>query len=313
VETVAFGGWKNNLRITNGSVELIATLDVGPRIISYRLLPDGKNVFKEYSDQHGHAAKPNLMIRGGHRLWAGPEDLTRTYALDNAPVAYHELGPGRVRLTPRPDAEYAIQKEMELTLDASGSGVTVLHRIKNTGQSPTELAVWSLSVMAPGGVEIIPLPPKKPHPGSPKNANSPADFAANQLMRVWPFTDLRDPRWSFGSQYITLRQDAQKGPTKLGLAHQMGWVGYLNGGTLFVKRFTHRAGAPYPDGGCNFETFTNEDMLEVESLGPLVRLAPGQTAEHTERWELVGGVGAVTDEASIDREVRSRVASDKAK
>ena len=29
-----------------------------------------------------------------------------------------------------------------------------------------------------------------------------------------------------------------------------------------------------------------EDMLEVESLGPIVRLAPGQAVEHVERWEL---------------------------
>lgn len=308
VETVEYGGWKHNLRLTNGTVELVATLDVGPRVISYRLLPDGKNVFKEYSDQLGHSGETEWMIRGGHRLWAGPEDLTRTYALDNAPVAHQVLGPGHVRLTPRPDAEYGIQKELELKLDPSGSGVTVQHRIKNIGHAPTELAVWGLSVMAPGGMEIIPLPPKRPHPGSPKNAKSPAEFAANQLMRVWPFTDMKDPRWGFGSHYITLTQDAQKGPTKLGLAHQMGWVGYLNGDTLFVKRFTHEADRPYPDGGCNFETFTNEDMLEVESLAPLVRLAPGHAAEHTERWELVGGVGAVSDEASIDREVRARVA-----
>src|SRR5437899_832749 len=33
VEMVEFGGWKNNLRISNGAVELIAALDVGPRLI----------------------------------------------------------------------------------------------------------------------------------------------------------------------------------------------------------------------------------------------------------------------------------------
>ena len=69
VEKTEYAGWKNNLRISNGEAELIATLDVGPRIISYRLT-SGKNVFKEYADQLGKAGESEWMIRGGHRLWA---------------------------------------------------------------------------------------------------------------------------------------------------------------------------------------------------------------------------------------------------
>ncbi len=37
VEKVEYQGWKNNLRLSNGDVELIVTLDIGPRILSYRL------------------------------------------------------------------------------------------------------------------------------------------------------------------------------------------------------------------------------------------------------------------------------------
>lgn len=306
MERVEYRGWKHNLKLSNGQAELIATLDVGPRIISYRL-KDGKSVFKEYDDQVGRAGESDWMIRGGHRLWAGPEDTTRTYALDNAPVVAEELSPGQVRLKPAPDREYGLQKEIDLRLEPEGSRVTLVHRLTNIGQAPTELAPWALSVMAPGGVEIIPLPSKKPHPGSAKNASSPADFAPNQLLRLWPFTELADPRLHFGSRYITLKQDSSRGPTKLGLAHQLGWVGYLNGGTLFVKRFGYQPGAPYPDGGCNFETFTNQDMLEVESLGPLVRLAPGQAVEHVERWELIPNAGASTDEAALDALVKTRI------
>jgi hypothetical protein len=36
--------------------------------------------------------------------------------------------------------------------------------------------------------------------------------------------------------------------------------------------------------GCTFETFTNADFLELETLGPLTTLAPGQSVSHTERW-----------------------------
>ncbi len=322
VEKVEYQGWKNNLRLSNGDVEVIATLDVGPRIISYRLA-DGKNVFKEYAEQLGKAGEKEWMIRGGHRLWVGPEDPTRTYAPDNGPVKYQDVslavelptpkGPdfqpaGFVQLSPAPEREYGIQKELIVGLAERGSRVVVVHRIRNVGDKPAELAPWALSVMAPGGVEIIPLPPKKPHPDSPKTAKSPADFAASQSMALWPYFDFKDPRWTFGTKYVTLRQDPKRGPTKLGLSLRTGWVGYLNDGTLFVKRWTkYQEGKPYPDNGCNFETFSNEDMLEVESLGPLVKLAPGTMIEHTEHWELHKNVAAFKDEAGIDKNISRRV------
>jgi hypothetical protein len=306
VEKVEYQGWKNNLRLGNGDVELIVTLDIGPRILSYRLA-NGKNAFKEYADQMGKAGEDEWKIRGGHRLWCGPEDHTRTYALDNEPVTYEEAGPGIIKVRPKPDTDYGVQKEIEIKVPTSGTGVTLVHRITNIGEKGTVLAPWSISVMAPGGVEIIPLPPKRPHPGSPKNARSPADYAADQIMVVWPYLDFQDPRWHFGSKFITLRQDPNRGPTKLGLAHKTGGVGYLNAGTLFVKRFEFAEDKPYPDAGVNFETFTNEDMLELETLGPITVLEPGKTVEHTERWELIPNMGELGDEAAIEKTIAPKL------
>lgn len=306
VEKIEYRGWKNNLRLSNGDAELIVTLDVGPRILGYRLA-GGTNVFKEFAEQLGKSGEKEWMIRGGHRLWLGPEDLTRTYALDNAPVAYKEIQPGLVRLTPPPDSAYGVQKEIDLQLAATGSKVAVTQRVTNVGRKPAELALWTLTVLNPGGAEVIPLPSRRPHPGPPKNARSPADYAPNQLLALWPFFDFKDPRWSFGAKYIVLRQDATRGPTKIGLAHRQGWVGYLNAGTLFVKRFGYEQGRTYPDQGVNFETFTNEDMLEAECLGPLVTLAPGMATELTEHWELFANVPALKDEAGIDEHILPRV------
>jgi hypothetical protein len=42
----------------------------------------------------------------------------------------------------------------------------------------------------------------------------------------------------------------------------------------------------YPDFGCSFETFTNHEVLELETLGPLTRVAPGETVELVEDWGL---------------------------
>ncbi|WP_169975377.1 hypothetical protein [Tautonia rosea] len=292
VEIVEFRGWENNVKLSNGDAELIVTLDVGPRVISYRLT-DGENVFKLYEDQLGGSGESGWQIRGGHRLWVSPEDPARTYVPDNSPVTYEQIGPGQIRVIVPPDPTFQLQKEMEITLAPSGTETTVIHRIRNAGRQPTELAIWALSVMAPGGIEVIPLPPKAPHPGGAENAT--AEMFAPQLsLTLWSYFDFQDPRWTFGTKALTLRQDPQtdRGPTKLGISTPLGVVGYLNQGTLFLKRFPYLPGRVYPDRGVNYETFTNVDMLELETLGPLVRLGPGEVVEHVERWELVGKVEA---------------------
>src|SRR6516164_5989302 len=52
VEKVAYKGWQNCYRVSNGTVEVIVTGDVGPRIIRYAFI-GGQNLFKEYADQLG--------------------------------------------------------------------------------------------------------------------------------------------------------------------------------------------------------------------------------------------------------------------
>lgn len=286
-ETIPFCGWTNNLRLSNGDIELIVTLDVGPRVLSYRRTAGGPNVFKIFEGQNGGTGESEWMIRGGHRFWLAPEDPARSYLPDNDPVAPVELTDGGTRFLTAPELTFGLQKEIDVVLDPTGSGVTITHRVTNSGSSPAELALWALSAMAPGGRGIIPLPPKSPHPGHPRNASGRESFAPNQLMVGWPFLDFSDPRWSFGARTITLSQHPDRGPTKLGLAHRLGVVGYHLDDVLFIKRFSYLEGSTYPDWGCNFETFTNEDMLELESLGPLVTLKPNASVEHVERWELL--------------------------
>jgi hypothetical protein len=300
VDVIEYRGWKNNLLLANDSVELVVTLDVGPRVIAYRL-PGGVNVLKNYDSMMGGTGETEWQIRGGHRFWLAPEDLTRTYFPDNRPVKWEPIGDLAVRFTPPPETEYGIQKVMELQLDQRSTRVDVKLQVTNIGTKPTELAPWGPTVMAPGGMEIIPLPPKKGHPLHPKNAKSPADFAPNQELILWPYFDFADTRWTFGSKYIFLRQDVNKGPTKIGLAHRMGWVAYLNSGVLFVKRFDYREGAVYPDRGTRYQTFSNEDMLEMETVGELATLPPGGSAELIESWELFGDVPPVRTEADVDR------------
>ena len=277
IKQFQYGGWENNLQLANEHVEIIISLDVGPRILSYKTR-NGENVLKNYPEQMGTAGETKWMIRGGHRFWIAPEDELLSYVPDNLPVKHDLRAENGVHLVNEGVDPWKVRKEMTVTLSENSPEVIILHRATNASDKPIEIATWGLSVMAPGGLEIIPLPPLGQHP---------RDLLPNRRMIIWPYTDMSDERWRFGWKFITLRQTADGVPAKIGLAHKERWVGYLMRNTLFVKTFDYLEGENYPDWGCNFETFTNSEMIEIEALGPLKNLAPGKSTEHTERWYLL--------------------------
>lgn len=279
IEPTAFGGWENCLRVANEHAELIITLEIGPRVISYQHLPGGKNVLKTNPDELGKSGEDRYVSRGGHRLWLAPEN-ERTTVPDNAPVV-HELLPNGVRLENAAAAPWHIKKSLTVTLAEDSSLVRLEHRATNEGATPATLATWGVTVMEAGGLEIMPRPPMGQHP---------RDLRPNRLQVLWPYTDTADERWRWGRDFITLRQAAYNSPTKLGLRHEMKWIGYLMRNALFIKLVEFEEGAAYPDFGCNFETFSNAQMLQIETLSPLRTLAPGESVGHFESWRLFGSI-----------------------
>ncbi len=298
IEKTGYKGWPNSYRITNGEVELIVTGDVGPRVIRYSFI-GGHNLFKEFSGQLGKSGEPNWQPRGGHRLWVAPEVAEPisaiTYAVDNSPVRIDIQGDTLIA-TPELEKQVGLQKQLAVRLAPSGSAVEVVHRITNKNVWAVELAPWCLSMMAPGGSGIFGLPPRGTHPEV---------LAPSNPLIVWAFTDLSDPRWTFTRKYVVLRQDPKNSvPNKIGSFYKDTWGAYYLNGELFIKRYTADPSKPYPDLGASYETFTNGEMLELETLGPLTRLEPNATIEHVERWSLHKNVkiDSWTD-ATLDRVV----------
>ena len=278
IEKTAFQGWPNCYRVSNGTVEFIATTDVGPRIISFSFV-GGTNVFFVREDFAGQTGGAEWKNYGGHRIWHAPEDKARTYEPDNGPIDAKPVANGLL-LTMAPGPVSGIQKAIEITLDPATSVVRVVHRLRNAGAWPVELAPWAISVMAPGGFAIAPMP----------TAFHPDRLLPNRALTLWPYTDMRDDRWLWGTDYVLLRHkviaDAARERTKVGLNANLGWAAYYLDGNLFIKRFSYVDGARYPDFNSSLEVFSNARMLELETLAPLAVLQPGATVEHEERWEL---------------------------
>jgi hypothetical protein len=294
VEKVEYKGWRNCYRVSNGEVELIATSDVGPRVIRFGFV-GGQNLFKEFTEQLGKSGEDKFQLRGGDRVWKAPEDPVATWAPDNVPVEISVTGNGLIARAPVEPLTH-LRKEIEIRMAGRGTGVTVVHRVTNESLFPLEYSAWALTMMAPGGVAISGFPPRGKHP---------ANLEATNPLVMWAYTNLADKRWTFTKKYLALRQDSNNSEAqKLGLFNPHTWGAYVLNGEAFIKQAAGDAHASYPDFGCSFEAFTNNEFLEMETLSPLKKMAPGETVEQTEHWTLHKNVRLteITD-AAIDAEI----------
>lgn len=294
--TPAFG-WPNCYRLSNGLIDVIVTSDIGPRIMRVGFV-GGPNHFVVDAALQGQMGGGEWRPYGGHRLWHAPEVFPRTYAPDNGPVTAKAHGDA-LRLTQPTETATGIQKEMDVRLWPDQARVMVTHRLRNHNAWPVELAPWALSVMAAGGVAILPLPPRAPH--------GPEHLQPAGRLLYWAYTDFADPRWTWGRRAILLRQDpARQEYQKIGLDTPEGWVAYARDGELFIKTYAVTPGARYPDLGASLEAFVSGEILELETLGPLAALAPGGAVEHVEQWHLFREVPQPQTEADVNAHVRPR-------
>lgn len=282
-ETVSYQNFGTCLKITGEAAELLVTLDVGPRIISYRLQGMENVFFEDIGRQVSnsgavydtHYKKGAVWyLYGGHRLWVAPELAPNTYFPDNEPVEYR-VGENGVTFFQRPQTENGVACRLHVSLDEATSHVRLCHEVQNIGSQPRTLSPWPITVMAPGGVEILKLPTEQ------------TGLLPNRMLAFWPYSSLTDSRLQLGEQYIVLRQDeAADGAFKMGLNNTCGSAAYLVRGCLFVMEHPHNPEGRYPDFGASFETYTSPLILEMETLGELAELQPGETALHEESFRL---------------------------
>jgi hypothetical protein len=269
-----FGGWQHNLWLWREGVQLVVTLDVGPRVVHYGRSRE-ESPLALFGDQLGGSMEERFMIRGGHRLWIAPESDGRSDTPDNAPVCWDRLPDGVV--TTAPVESSGLQKRLTVRL-LDGGVAHARHEVVNTGGATTICAPWAITVVRLGGTIIVPLA---------RDEHDADRFVPDQRWSFWPYASPADARVEQGARCLRLRAEASAGPPfKIGIEHRQGWVGYLRGGRCFIKAFIRRE-ATYPDGGANLEIYLGNRGAEIESLGPLIALEPGDTTVHDELWSIV--------------------------
>lgn len=247
------------------------------------------------------AGKPNLLadvsdlppvptpygdfhFLGGHRLWHAPEAMPRTY-IPEGEIFVAEL-PDGVILESKTEPDAGIRKRIEIRLASGKPSLTLTHTLINDGMWSVELAPWAITQLRLGGIAILPMPVG--------NADA-AGLLHNRQFSLWAYSRINDPRIKWGDEFVLFKADALP-PFKVGYFNPHGWLAYWLDGVLFRKTFEVRVALPYPDNNCNAEMYCGERFVELESLAPLMKLAPGAEAVHVETWDLFSNLDSLPQE-----------------
>jgi hypothetical protein len=264
-------------RLDNGRCWLEVLAQAGPRIVRFGL-SGGESILAETPDAGWDGPFGRFELFGGHRVWLAPErnecGIPDSTGLRLEPLDDAGPGPG-VRMVGAVQEEIGLRKTIELRLGPDAATVEVRHILANVGSGALEFSIWPITQLRTGGVARAELPaPVKEH-----------SFTPNRLVALWPYTSFADERLSLTDAGLAIT--AKPAPMlKVGGLSHTGRLSYERDGLVFSISFDPAVDAGRPDMGCNFEIYSDQASIELETLGPLVSLRPGESAVHTEHWGL---------------------------
>ena len=262
------------LYLSNSFLRLEYLAEAGPRIVRLMLAGSDENLLAETPDVFWPTPNGDYYLRGGHRLWHAPEAPVRSDVPDNHGLSIARRG-NAVRLTQPIEAATGLRKSIEIELAVDAPCVIVRHLIENDGDSAIELAPWAITMMPLGGFALVPQHRATDHAVLP-----------DRHVVAWPYTRWHDARLHLDDDYVIVNALPDEQPCKIGCL-STGWLGYLRNNVFFVKRFDPQLDRLHPDRDCNVEVYSNHRFIEIETLAPLVTLAPGQTTEQIETWHII--------------------------
>lgn len=280
VERITYRGWPGSVRLSNRSVEMVIVPAIG-RIM--RFAPTGgPNPLWENPALTGKLAAPDRTEWtnfGGDKLWPAPQARWGW-----PPDAHLDGSAWRLRI--RSDRSVVMDSPVSPTLrlrfrrtiamHATAPEATIRNELINDGDKPVEWSVWEIAqVDDPEWV------------GMPRDATS----GFPEGHRVFPGSPLPPGALEVTTKHVEARRNATQA-YKIGGDPDDTRLSCRKDGWTFTISGARRGAGPYPDEGCSVEVYSNPDPLpymEMEILGPIVRIEPGRHASLVTRWRLSRG------------------------
>ncbi|MCX6951847.1 MAG: hypothetical protein NTV51_06735 [Verrucomicrobia bacterium] len=292
--TVAAGqnhlGWSDAIVLRNGLVEAVVVPSVG-RVMQFRFLGENDGPFWENEKLAGQPMpkepwKAAHGSFGGDKTWPAPQsawDWPPPDVFDAAVLTARVNDDRTVTLTSPPSPRFGLRTVRRISLDVAEPVMRIETTYEKLSGPPLEVSVWIITQLRDPVAVFLPVPAQSMFPTGLAPQWTPPPGAMQRTGDLLRF--IRDPAKSY----------------KIGNdAPAIVWAGEKQ----LLKISTPRpAGETYPDGGCTAELYGNADpvrYVELETVGPLKRLANGETLTATNTYHL-----ARRTAAGIEADVRA--------
>lgn len=272
-------GYTGCVELSNRDCRVILEPNFGGRVLSYKLR-DKEALYIDES-QNGWVRKPG--VRGPEpcagRCDIGPEKtLPKRDTLWRGRWSAEVTGPRSGRMTSQKDPATQVRIIRDFVLAERGSYLTFTQTVTNVGDREGRFCHWSRTFAKGNGICLVPL---NPHTRYPKGY---IIYGPGEVLDYGPAPEPN----------IRVRENVLEiiGPPsrpKFAIDVSEGWLAYLTqDDLLFLKTF-----AVYPErvygemAGNNVSIWYNRDLrTEVEPIGPLEIIQPGESFSYTEHWRL---------------------------
>ena len=256
--------------LKNDRAEAFAIATPYPRVLAFRL-KGGENPL--------HISREYEYI--GVRSWFfEPTQIPESGLPALQPATAERTGARSVRLTAAPDDSSGLRLTMEIALDAERPILHIRHGFKNMRAEKRRIACWALNVIRPdAGVGVTPW-----------------RTGGRRSLLFWPNTDPNEAGIYLGLRALALdyRITPQNGWQKVGTNGDAGWIAFVWNETALKSTVAHVADAEYPEDGGTVTMFNSTSEVfdgkprfgEIENVGPLSELMPGDTLWMEQELEL---------------------------
>ncbi len=254
---------------------------VGGRVLSYR--QDGKESLYLNPSEAKWTPKNGKKSSSAGRFDIGPEYLIpKRAALWSGQWTAKITGPRSARLTSKPAADAGIRLIRDFVLAHGSSHLACTQTMVNTSGQTRSWCHWGRMFAIHGGIGIVPLSPA--HRRFPKGYIM---MRGSDEMLILP----EDPNVRQRGNFLEILAPPKE--PKLGFDSFAGWFAYqMPNDLVFIKTYKTYPGRLYGEiAGLTLSIwYPKRDWVpacELEPIGPMEILQPGQKASFTENWYLL--------------------------
>jgi hypothetical protein len=283
----------DGIQITTGTMVMEIVTQFGPRIASLRRNVRGAGNLL-FWDPKERFNRFGWFLHGGHRVWATQsttaDETETTYKSDNRHCTVEMC-----RLVSSPWVEImgdplsGVQRGIRV-VDLNNGSVSVINIVRNTSkQMFLSAGVWALTCVDPRGKEFcVPL-------GCGNDDWDRYTVVPFNRLTGFETAGIADSQFVWRRGLLNVSWYGNR--NKIMLEVPRGWMACHapQQKASFFKMFSYdrHAMGSHPM-GCNVAVFTGPRsgprMVEMETLGPVRNLLPGESAEHEETWVLTDPV-----------------------